>query len=55
MASNKRYTLEEAVNKFVNSDVDSCTGGMTSDEEEELDLAVLNDGLISYSRFVFII
>ena len=57
MATSSKFSLEEAVRyctKSSESDLDSCTGGISSGEEEELDLQILDDGLItSYTRFVF--
>ena len=52
MADRKSYTLAEAVDYCVNSDIDSCTGGLSSGEEEELDRELIQTG---YVRVLFLL
>ena len=51
MSKNKAlYSVEETVNYCLNSDesdIDSCCGGLSEDEEEELDELLLQDPEIS--------
>ena len=43
MATGKKLALDEAVGYCLDSDEDSSTGGLTTDEELEIDLKMLND------------
>ena len=43
MATGKKLALDEAVGYFLDSDEDSSTGGLTTDEELEIDLEMLDN------------
>ena len=40
---NRSYTTDEALEYCLDSDGDSSTGGLDTDEEEEIDLALTGD------------
>ena len=43
MATRKKLLLNEAGTYYLDSDIDSCTGGLTTDEELEIDSEMSDD------------
>ena len=43
MATKKKLPLDEAVAYCLDSDIDSCTGNLTTDEELEIDSEMLDN------------